>query len=266
MNQFITIVIFTLPGLLTYFWINLFGITPSVRKNNNEVTAISVLLWIPIVGMVFLIYNLSAYLINLSSTIIYLILWAIGKKYLEVNYSIPLFENEITYISSFEGLVNLSGEIWFVLFYVLLTIVISFILANTISRYAYEFILNKVNGVRKRNNIAPLGVHTTVWDSVFLNNKGQVIECKKDDFSKIGLLLKVPRAHESTKAIVLEGVDHWTLVFEYYNVEIDYTYVDTDSGLIINIYNSNKAQEAQKQFNERFPSGVTSSASQVFLV
>lgn len=246
MKEVIALIIFTVPGLLTYFWINLFGITPTTKRDNSEVVAISILLWIPIVCVVLIIYNLLALVSR----------WTI----IHPSFDIPLFKKGWMYVDNLESLIKLSGSVWFILFYILITIVVSFYLARFISKFAYKKMLEQINKVREKNDIAPLSMHTTVWDSIFLNNKGQIIELKKqgDTKSISGCLIKVPRAHESGKSIVLEATDHWTNIMEHYDVQIDQTYVDIDNGVVINIYNLDRALDAQRMFNERYPDGITS--------
>lgn len=171
-----------------------------------------------------------------------------------------LLKRNWNYIGSLSDLVDSSQNIWFILFYTLLTITISFFLAVIIAKYAYPKFINRVNSIREANDVAPLSKHSTVWDSVFLNNDGQIIEYKKngEEISLAGCLINVPRAHEERKAIVLEGVDHWTKIVEYYDIQIDNTYVDLDNGIIINIFNLEKALEAEVLFNQRFPDGIIS--------
>ena len=247
MKQVISLILFTIPGLLTYFWINLFGVNSSAKRNNTEVTAISILLWIPILCVVLVIYNLLA----LASH------W----KKIHPSFNVSVLKRDWRYIDSLEDLTVLSGSIWFILFYLLVTIIISFFLGKLISKYGYKKMIEQVNEIRINNNVAPLGLHSTVWDSMFLGNDAQVIEYKKDGESIIGQLIKVPRAHEEKKAMGLKAVEHWGKVMEYYDVEIELTYVDTESGIIINIYKKDKAIEAQNLFNERFPNGITDDCS-----
>ncbi|MER2111178.1 MAG: hypothetical protein ABS960_00705 [Solibacillus isronensis] len=246
MKEVIALIIFTVPGLLTYFWINLFGITPTSKRDNSEVVAISILFWIPIVCVVLIFYNILALVSH----------WSV----LQPNFDIPIITKEWVFIDNLESLIKLSGSIWFILFYILITIVVSFYLAKFISKFAYKKMIDQVNEVRQKNEIAPLGIHTTVWDSTFLNNNGQIIEFRRygEEESIKGYLRKVPRAHEIGKSIVLEAVEHWTNIIDYYDVEIDQTYVDIDNGIVINIYNSTRAHEAQDEFNKRFPNGITS--------
>lgn len=247
LEKIITLIVFTVPGLITYFWINLFGITPSSKRNNSEVAAISILLWIPIVCIVLMFYNLLALISH----------W---ERFHPSTFEIPIIKKDWRYVDSLEDLTKLSGSIWFILFYILLTVTVSYFLAKLISKYVYKKMIDQVNEVRKKNDIAPLGIHTTVWDSTFLNNNGQIIEFRKygEKESIKGYLRRVPRAHENGKSIVLEAVEHWTNIMDYYDVEIDQTYVDIDNGVVINIYNSTRAHEAQDEFNKRFPNGITS--------
>ncbi|WP_259331024.1 hypothetical protein [Bacillus sonorensis] len=48
MENFVAILIFTLPGLLSYFWIQLFGLHPASKHINFEIAAISAILWFPV--------------------------------------------------------------------------------------------------------------------------------------------------------------------------------------------------------------------------
>ncbi|PAF33991.1 hypothetical protein CHH69_18270 [Terribacillus saccharophilus] len=128
-----------------------------------------------------------------------------------------------------------------------------------ISIKGYTHLLKLVNKVRVKNNVAPLSEQSTVWNAMFLGNHGQVIEYRKVEdprFVLVGNLAKVPRAHEPSRDIVLEAVDHWAKIMEYYTVEVENTFIDTQTGTIISIFNQQQASEAQDLFNERFPEGV----------
>lgn len=238
-----------MPGLLTYLWINLFGVTPSTKKSIPEMAFITVLLWIPIVCFILFIYNIFALLSNLQ----YL------KNLIDVD--IPVLKKDWNYIDSLSDLVNASQNLSFLLFYTLLTIGVSYLLAQFIAKYLYKRMIDQINLVREQNKVAPLSLHSTVWDSLFLNPDGQIIEYKKmgESTSIAGCLIKVPRAQENNKAIVLEAIDHWTKIIEYYEIQIDNTYLDIENGTVIHIYNLQKAIEAEKLFNERFPEGIITS-------
>ncbi|WP_078410272.1 hypothetical protein [Priestia abyssalis] len=248
MKSLISLIIFTLPGLLAYFWINLFGLTPTSKRDNSEVVAISALLWIPIVSIVLFIYQTLA--------------WVSNWKTIDPSFDVPLLKKDWMLISSKVTDINkLSENIWFLLFYVVLSIITSFYVAQFISNTGYKIMLAKVNRVRERNGIAPFSEKTTVWNEMFLNNAGQIVEYTKvedPNFRLIGCLTKVPRAHEPDKGIVLEATDHWANVMEYYNVEIDNVFIDTSNGSIIKIYNTEQALEAQDLYNERVNNGSIS--------
>lgn len=48
MEQLISVLVFSLPGLLAYFWIQILGINPAVKHNAGELVGLSALLWIPV--------------------------------------------------------------------------------------------------------------------------------------------------------------------------------------------------------------------------
>ncbi|WP_046179245.1 hypothetical protein [Domibacillus tundrae] len=248
MDSLISLIIFTLPGLLAYFWINLFGLTPTTKRDSSEVVALSALLWIPIVSIVLFIYQILAWVSN----------WEI----IDPSFDVPIVKQDWMLMGGKIADINkLSDNIWFLLYYVVSSIITSFYVARWVSNKGYKFLMDKVNMVREENGIAPFSSKTTVWNEMFLGNAGQIVEyCKVEDvnFSLIGSLVNVPRAHEVEKGIVLDGVAHWTRVMEYYNVPVDKVYIDTSTGVTIKIYNLEGALEAQSLFNERLENGSIS--------
>jgi len=248
MNSFITLIIFTIPGLLAYFWIQLFGLTPTSKREGSEVVAISALLWIPIVLAVLVIYQLLAFSSHISVFHPPIDIPMVKKNWF-------LISNEIN------DLTKLSKSNWFILYYVASSLIISFYLSKFITGKGYKLLLEKINKVRKENGIAPLSEQTTVWNEMFLGNVGQIVEVSKIDSQDkflVGSLLKVPRANEPSKDIVLEATDHWAKVIEYYNVRIENVFIDTTSGTIIKIYDRNEAIQAQDLYNQRVIDGSIS--------
>lgn len=245
MKSLISLIIFTLPGLLAYFWINSFGLTPTTKREKSEIVAISALLWIPTVTIILVVYQCMASLSHIVHAPFDV--WIIKKDW-------TILSNKITDIN------KLTNNIWFLLYYVLSSLVVSFLLAIIIFVKVYPLLLENVNKVRGRRGIAPLSNQSTVWNQTFLNNKGQIVEYRKGDgtVNLIGCLVNVPRAHEPDKGIVLEAVDHWTNVMEYFEVPVDNTFIDTITGTVINIYNFEYAQEAQQLYNEGVDNGSIS--------
>jgi len=238
MENFISLLVFTLPGLLTYFWIQLFGLTPTVKHQSTEMLAISALLWIPVMVTVLFFYQLLAYASSLD------------MFYLGVD--IPILKKDWTMINKLSDIVTLPDNVWFLLYFVASSIIVSFYVAKFICKKGYKKLLHKVNQIRKENGLAPLSGNTTVWNEAFLGNEGQLVEVykiDKPDEKVIGCIKKVSRAFEPEKNIVLEGVEHWTEVMKHYHVEIDDIFIDTKTGLVIKIYNTDQALEAQNLYN-----------------
>jgi len=244
----VAIIIFTIPGLLAFMWIQLFGVTPTNKQENTEVLAISALLWIPIVAIVLVVYQLLAWLSHMEN--------------LHPSIDIPLLKfNWVLLSSKVTDLTDLARNIWFLLYYVFSSVIISFYVAKLIAGKGYNPLLGKINKIRKANGIAPLSKKTTVWNEMFLTKEGQIVEyCKMDNQEKcfVGSLVKVPRANEQERNIVLEAVDHWSKVMEYYDVQADHVFIDTNSGTIIKIYNTDEALQAQELYNQRVIDGSIS--------
>ncbi|BAD74809.1 DUF6338 family protein [Geobacillus kaustophilus] len=247
MESFISLLVFTLPGLLAYFWIQLFGLTPTVKHQSTEMLAISALLWIPVVITVLFVYQLLAYVSSLDV--------------IHLKVDVPILKKDWTMINKLSDIATLSDNVWFLLYFVASSIIVSFYLAKFICKKGYKKFLDKVNQVRKENGLAPLSENTTVWNEVFLGNEGQVVEVykiDKPDEKVIGCIKKVSRAFEPEKNIVLEGVEHWTKVMEHYEVETEDAFIDTKTGLVIKIYNLEQALEAQDLYNKKVSNSTTS--------
>lgn len=242
MESLLTLIICTIPGFLSYFWINLFGITASSKNTASEITIFSALLWVPIIAIILCIYNFFA--------------WVSSWAFLHPKNDIIIFKKNWAYIIELNNLINKSENIWFIVFYFISAIITSFLLAWLLSAKGYPMIRSLINRIRKSNKMAPLSVHSTVWDETFLNDSEQIIKiCKPGEDPIIGLLKRVPRQYEPSKSLVLEATEYWYNVMDYYNVEIDHTFTNLDNGLIIHIYNTVQAHEASNQFNQRFPEG-----------
>ncbi|MEH7899758.1 hypothetical protein V7639_18225, partial [Bacillus pumilus] len=65
MGEFISTIIFTLPGLICYYWLQLFGITPNQKHNPFEMVGISALLWMPVSVISIVAYNFLVLMYNL---------------------------------------------------------------------------------------------------------------------------------------------------------------------------------------------------------
>jgi hypothetical protein len=231
MDQFISIIIFTLPGLLTYFWLQMFGLNPTIKHTPTEMLGISALLCLPISFFIIITYNLGFFITD--------------KFILLLNYDFTLLE--LKYIKSIDDLNSLSINILFLFFYVLLSIGFSFLLSWIWSIYIFKYLMIVINRVRVKRKISKLSEDPSVWDSFFSKLEEQsesplIVELYKIDKPEVkvrGSVTRFSRPFETERAFIIE-TEELDKALEYYEYPIKRVYVDTKSGIIINELNQHK--------------------------
>ncbi|PEE69002.1 hypothetical protein [Bacillus thuringiensis] len=231
MESFLSILIFTFPGLVAYYWIQLFGITPTVKYQGTEILAISAILWIPVNIVVLSIYNISIFLVKTN-------------LYSKLN----LFS-----IYNMKSLNELSTNFYFLLYYVIASTLVSYFLGKIVSGKVFDKVLGKINAIRIKNGKASLNRESNVWDTVFSHHQPQIVGVSKidnDDPNKIliGELQNVSRTYELEKNVVLHETSHWGNIVKNYGVPVEKVYVDVKTGMKIEIYNNEECIQAQNRF------------------
>ncbi len=232
MEQFISLIIFSLPGLITYFWLQMFGINPVVKHTPTEMVGLTALLWAPSTFLTVIVYD------------ILFLLFDILFKVLKVNLS---FLN-LNFILDLKDLNNLSNNLLFLFYYLTLSLVFSFFAAYIWSRYLYMKVLKLINKVRLKRKIIKLSEDPTVWESFFYKLEEQkeeqlIVEVYKMDNPEdkiCGPVIRMSRPFETEKSLIIDSSKGWDAAHEYYKYEIKRSYVDTKSGLIINELNTKK--------------------------
>lgn len=140
MDNLISILIFSLPGLLAYFWIQMFGLNPSVKHSSGELVGLSALLWIPVslinVGVMNVLADKGHFWIHMNSV-----------SDIKIN----------------------SGDLLFLTFYTVITLFSSFCVSLLWSVFLYPTFLIIINKIRSFRKIVSLDVHASIWDTYFLN-------------------------------------------------------------------------------------------------
>ncbi|WP_213397296.1 DUF6338 family protein [Virgibacillus pantothenticus] len=219
MTNFLATVVFVLPGFLLYFWIQLFGVNPVVRHNTIQVTAISALLWLPVSVIVISILN---------------------------GVSI-LFNFEARTISTLKDLEDTSGNLYYLTTFLLLSVLVSFIIAALWSKYIYSaFHLRLVNKVRKWRNAAEYSETPSVWEEVFLKNEAQVVEVGKigDSHVEVGEIKKASRTFEPDRNLYLSDQKYYKDLIKKYDIPVSSTFVDTRTGIYVKVYESKLIKKA----------------------
>lgn|SRR5690625_483567 len=228
MEAFLSLIIFTFPGLVAFFWIQLFGVTPTVKYQGTEMLALCAILWIPINIMVLGVYNAFSLIYNCISQ-----------------------QNELFFIYDFETLNNLSSSFIFILYYVISSTLFSYLLARVITGQLYDHALDKINKIRKGNQRAPLSKYASVWDASFSKDIPQVIKIMKIDKEEpfdIGEIKNISRTYEEERNIVLIRTDIWRKIDALYDLDVEAEFFDIKAGIKIIVYNSEHCQETMNDY------------------
>lgn len=93
MADFLSTFIFILPGIMAYFWLQVFGLTPSVKHTAPEISGIAALLWLPVSFTTLLVLNTWGYLIRLDHFTVQQV-WtveALSKATTDIRYLVLFF-------------------------------------------------------------------------------------------------------------------------------------------------------------------------------
>lgn len=221
MDNFLGTVVFLLPGILAYFWLQAFGINPVVKHTPGEFTAIAALLWFPVSFGTLLLYN-----------------WAIYARY---------YIYGIKQIWTMQDLRDASGSLIFLAVFLGLSLVVSFFVSVIIAKWGYKGILVIINIIRKWRGVAAYSKGTSVWETVFLNNDDQYVEFGRLDIPEkaiVGRITKVSRPFEPERSLYLDKMDSVRKALDEYEISITDVYIDTKTGMYIKIFNKNSIEGA----------------------
>lgn len=225
MTEFLSTFVFLLPGIMAYFWLQVFGVNPSVKHTPPEFTGIAALLWLPVSFVTLLVLNIWGIVIN--------------NKYFSVDI-----------VWSLKALNDATSDIRYLVLFLLVSFFVSFFICWLWTLWGYELIRVMINKVRETRKIAPLSSSSSVWEEFFIKinkeDKGLedssiakeavyiVYKIDKPDEFVIGSMTKVSRPLEVDKALVLEDTSQWMesakTDFEYDTVRV---YIDTKSGMVV---------------------------------
>lgn len=226
MKEFISVIIFSLPGLLTYFWIQLFGINPTAKHSPAEMIGLAALLWAPTALFTILVYN-------------------IGYKIFDALFrwlSIDLTFLKLDYLYTLQDLNKMSHSLVFILLFISLCLCSSFLVAFIWSIHLYKKMLDLVNKIRIKRRVIKLSEDTSVWDSFFYkleeSKEEQIVvelyKIDKPDEKVCGAVVRMSRPFETDRSIIIDYTKGWDESHKYYNYKIKNVYVDIKAGIVIN--------------------------------
>lgn len=233
MDNFLGTIVFLLPGVMAYFWLQAFGINPVSKHSPTEFTAVAGLLWLPVSFVTLILYNLG-------NRIIYYITQV---KQLGISFSII----QVKPIWTMQDLRDASSSLTFLVVFLLLSAIVSYILGFLWAKWGFKLQQKMVNLVRVKRGAAPFSDNTSVWDEVFCQNEAQVVQIgridKPDNVTVIGEITKASRTFEAER-LCIDQVEFMTKLVEKYNVPIDKAYIDIKSALYIKVYDLQGIRDA----------------------
>ena len=173
--------------------------------------------------------------------------------YLAKNILVSLNQNiRLNYIQSISDLQEISMFFGFQIYYIISSLIISYIIARLLVGKGYKFFLKHINEIRKKLGYSDLSEHATVWAEIFAKYGPKVVEISKIDNPHdkfIGCLRKASRPLESDRNIVIDDVEHFTELVQKNSIPVDKVYIDTKSGIMIKIFDAKAIDEAQNELN-----------------
>lgn len=227
MDNFIATSIFILPGVMAYFWLQLFGMTPPVKHSAPEFTGIAALLWLPISFSTLLILNGWAY-VHGDAT-----------EFFRVHAAWRMSEFK-----------NVTSDLRYLFVFVIISAFTSFVLCALWVKWGDIVRQKAINTVRRWNDLSNLSDQPTVWEDLFHRDELQVVEIskiEKPDEKYIGSITKTSRPFETERAIVLEESKLWTSIVEKHKPAPEKIYIDSKSGMVVKIF---KLDEVLKYADE----------------
>lgn len=217
MENFLSTFVFLLPGLMAYFWLQLFGLNPPIKHTAPEVSSIAALLWLPISYLTLVCLNLWAWLYNNPDS-----MFSVQKAW------------------TIEEVKQVTSDVRYLALFLFVSAIVSFGVCALWGKWGVNLLEKAINIIREWREVAPLSKKPTVWDEIFSNNDSQVVEIRKLDkpeYKQIGGISKVSRPFEPERALVLDGIKIWTKLVEKYNPEPDQVFIDIKSGIVIKVFN-----------------------------
>lgn len=233
MDNFLGTIVFLLPGVLAYFWLQALGINPVSKHSPTEFTAVAGLLWLPVSFLTLIIYNFG-------NNIIYYITQV---KSLGISYYVI----QVKPIWKMQDLKDASSSLTFLVVFLLISSIVSYFLSFVWAKWGFKLQQKMVNWAREKRGFAPFSDTTSVWEEVFGKNESQLVEIgrldKPDNITITGEIKKAARTFEPER-LCLTDVTFMTELVKEYRIPVENIYVDIKSGIYVKVYNSTAVKEA----------------------
>lgn len=219
MAEFISTFVFILPGIMAYFWLQLFGLNPSVKHTAPELSGISALLWLPVSFSTLMLLNLYS-TVNISNNLTVDTVWTI------------------------EDLNSATSDIKYLMLFLTVSFFVSFFVCWVWGLWGYNLVRIAINKVRKTRKIAALSSSQSVWEEFFIKIEDpdkdekeavyMIYKIDKPEEKIIGTMTKVSRPLEIDRSLVLEETEEWKESVEnHYDFDVKRVYIDTETGMVV---------------------------------
>lgn len=217
MAEFLSTFVFILPGIMSYFWLQLFGLNPAVKHTAPELSGIAALLWLPVSFVTLLVLNAWGRVNSIESL-------------------------AVDQVWNMESLSTATSDIKYLILFLTLSMIVSFILCAIWSKWCNNILLIVINKIRKKRKIAPLSKSSTVWEEFFIRiqeedtDKEGVYILYKIDAPKefiIGSMTKASRPFETDRSIVLDDTQEWLDSLKHYDYKVKRSYIDLKTGVVV---------------------------------
>lgn len=263
MADFLSTFVFIIPGIMAYFWLQAFGLNPSVKHTAPELSGIAAMLWLPVSFITLLVLNVWSYFDKID--------------FLSVDK-----------VWTVEAFNKATLDIKYLVLFLFVNFVVSFLICWIWSLWGHNFLRTIINHVRKSRGIATMSSSASVWEEFFIkiNNDSKVniaseedndsaeneetcdnedadetqdpdVNVDNDDKTKkavlivhkidnpkefiVGSMTKASRPFEVDKALVLEDTEQWmNSIKNVYDYQVIRTYIDIKSGMVVKEIDPNK--------------------------
>lgn len=232
MESFISTFVIILPGVMAYFWLQLFGLTQPIKHSAPEFTGIAALLWLPISGVTLMLLNLwSALIGNVNAA------WTITE------------------------LKTVTLDFRYLLLFMGLSAIVSFILCGLWVYAGSRYNLRAVNWMRSKIGLATKSNSVSSWEKFFIvydkkkeKEKQMVLQISKIDKQEeyiVGSPSNISEVNETDRGLILEKVDEWSKALEHSEYKIKRVFVDVKSGLVFKELDPNESSPTIKSSKKK---------------
>lgn len=223
MADFLSTFVFILPGIMAYFWLQVFGLNPSVKHTAPELSGIAALLWLPVSFITLLVLNTWSAFIKID--------------FLSVDK-----------VWTVETLNKATSDIKYLVLFLCVSFIVSYFVCWLWSLWGNKILINRINNVRKSRGIAPLSSSSSVWEEFFIKINKEleendhamkeavliVYKIDKPDEFIAGSMTKASRPLEVDKGLVLEDTQQWIdSIKNDYDYDVKRAYIDIKSGMVV---------------------------------